>query len=142
MKFGSPIPKKRARIEIVPLIDVMFFLLASFMMVSLTLQKLRTLRMNLPSAVAAAQLADQRKPIEVAVDADGNLRVDQRRSNLSELTDLVKARAGGDPAQQIFITADPRNPYGRIVSLLDLIKAAGGVQVSFALDTESAEVTP
>jgi len=142
MKFGSPIPKKRARIEIVPLIDVMFFLLASFMMVSLTLQKLRTLKMSLPSAVAATQLRDQRKPIEVTMDAAGNLQVDQQRSDLSALFDLVKLRAGGDPTQQIFITADPLNPYGRMVSLLDLIKSAGGVQVSFALDPESMEVKP
>ncbi len=36
MEVASPIPKKRARIEIIPLIDIMFFLLASFMMVSLS----------------------------------------------------------------------------------------------------------
>ena len=36
MEFTSPVPKKRARIEIIPLIDIMFLLLASFMMVSLS----------------------------------------------------------------------------------------------------------
>ena len=51
-KFSSPIPIKKARIEIVPLIDVMFFLLAAFMMVTLTMNRLRTLQMDLPSAVA------------------------------------------------------------------------------------------
>ena len=53
MHVGSPIAKKKARLEIIPLIDVMFFLLAAFMMVSLSMQKLQTIRMNLPAAVAA-----------------------------------------------------------------------------------------
>ncbi len=52
MHIGSPIPVKKARVEIIPLIDVMFFLLAAFMMVTLTMNRLRTLQMDLPSAVA------------------------------------------------------------------------------------------
>src|SRR3981189_2543952 len=51
MKVASPIPKKRARIEIIPLIDIMFFLLASFMMVSLSQTHMKGIRVNLPAAV-------------------------------------------------------------------------------------------
>ena len=50
MKMRSPIPKKHARIEIIPLIDIMFFLLASFMMVSLSQTHMKGIRVNLPSA--------------------------------------------------------------------------------------------
>ena len=52
MRVSSPIPHKRARIEIIPLIDVMFFLLASFMMVSLSQTHMKGIRVNLPAAVA------------------------------------------------------------------------------------------
>ena len=52
MKVSSPVPKKRARIEIIPLIDIMFFLLASFMMVSLSQTHMKGIRVNLPAAVA------------------------------------------------------------------------------------------
>ena len=52
MKMRSPIPKKHARIEIIPLIDIMFFLLASFMMVSLSQTHMKGIRVNLPSANA------------------------------------------------------------------------------------------
>ena len=52
MRLSSPIPHKRARIEIIPLIDVMFFLLASFMMVSLSQTHMKGIRVNLPAAVA------------------------------------------------------------------------------------------
>src|SRR5271167_3077132 len=49
MYVSSPIPRKRARIEIIPLIDVMFFLLASFMMVSLSQTHMKGIKVALPS---------------------------------------------------------------------------------------------
>ena len=49
MHVASPIPKKRARIEIIPLIDIMFFLLASFMMVSLSQTHMKGIKVNLPA---------------------------------------------------------------------------------------------
>src|ERR687887_1926606 len=49
MKIPSPVPHKKARIEIIPLIDIMFFLLASFMMVSLSQTHMKGIRVNLPS---------------------------------------------------------------------------------------------
>src|SRR5207247_3490184 len=52
MILGSPVPKKTARIEIIPLIDIMFFLLASFMMVSLSQTHMKGIRVNLPAAIA------------------------------------------------------------------------------------------
>ena len=55
-RFGSPVPLRRARIEIIPLIDVMFFLLASFMMVSLSMQRAETFRMDLPVAGGVFQV--------------------------------------------------------------------------------------
>src|SRR3954453_16148295 len=55
MNLASPIPHKKARIEIIPLIDIMFFLLASFMMVSLSQVHMKGIRVNLPSVKAVAQ---------------------------------------------------------------------------------------
>ncbi len=52
MRLASPIPHKRARIEIIPLIDIMFFLLASFMMVSLSQTHMKGIKVALPSATA------------------------------------------------------------------------------------------
>src|SRR5450432_1817284 len=52
MHISSPLPKKKARIEIIPLIDIMFFLLASFMMVSLSQTHMKGIKVALPAAVA------------------------------------------------------------------------------------------
>ena len=57
MKLRSPLRRRRTRLEIIPLIDIMFFLLASFMMVSLQMQKVRTLKASLPTATLATSTA-------------------------------------------------------------------------------------
>ena len=73
-KFSSPIPMKKARIEIVPLIDVMFFLLAAFMMVSLSLQQSKTRPMEL---IDAKKATDDFKPdvINIGVEKDGTVAI-------------------------------------------------------------------
>ena len=57
MRIISPLPRKRGRLEIIPLIDIMFFLLASFMMVSLEMQHLRSIKVSLPTATQAKSTA-------------------------------------------------------------------------------------
>ena len=51
--LSSPVPQRKARIEIIPLIDVMFFLLTAFMLVSLSMQKMQTKKMELATAVSS-----------------------------------------------------------------------------------------
>ena len=77
MKIGSPWPEKRARIEIIPLIDIMFFLLAAFMLASLSLMRLQSLKMNLPSATVAKA---NTKPdmVKLMVDKLGNISIDKQ----------------------------------------------------------------
>ena len=80
MEFTSPVPKKRARIEIIPLIDIMFFLLASFMMVSLSQVHMKGIRVNLPAMVAPTQpvpTPDPRDRLSLFVDPDGLVHFDK-----------------------------------------------------------------
>ena len=77
MKIVSPLVQKKARLEIIPLIDIMFFLLASFMMVSLTMTKQRTVSVNLPAA-ASAQTSLKPDNISLAVDARGQVFIDKQ----------------------------------------------------------------
>ena len=78
MKIGSPLPHKKARIEIIPLIDIMFFLLASFMMVSLTMIKMQSIKMDLPTATQATR---DFKPeiINISVDKAGDVSIEKSR---------------------------------------------------------------
>jgi len=76
MHVTSPIPHKKARIEIIPLIDIMFFLLASFMMVSLSQVHMKGIKVNLPSGVSG-QTQTKREYISVSVDKDGHYFFDK-----------------------------------------------------------------
>ena len=84
-KWSTPVATRRARIEIIPLIDVMFFLLASFMMVSLSLQKAGTFRMDLPVATTAAR-DFQPGQLNIGIEADGQVSVEKRRMDLPNST--------------------------------------------------------
>src|SRR5258708_1311097 len=84
MKIGSPVPHRKARIEIIPLIDIMFFLLASFMMVSLTMIKMQSIKMDLPTATQAKR---DFKPeiLNISVDKAGDIYIEKKPVNLIEL---------------------------------------------------------
>src|SRR3984893_9660517 len=86
MKVASPIPHKRARIEIIPLIDIMFFLLASFMMVSLSQTHMKGIKVNLPSANSPPLPPDAKKDyVAIRVTEGGLVYFD----NVMVLTDDV-----------------------------------------------------
>src|SRR6266480_4792661 len=71
MRVSSPVPHKKARIEIIPLIDIMFFLLASFMMVSLSQVHMKGIKVNLPTG-SSGETQSKRDYISVSVDKDGH----------------------------------------------------------------------
>src|SRR6266853_182200 len=91
MRIGSPLPHKKARIEIIPLIDIMFFLLAAFMLASLSMMRLQSIRMNLPTATVAKK---DKKPdmVNVAVDQLGNVTIDKQPFNYVQLQELLAAK--------------------------------------------------
>ncbi len=89
MKLSSAVPHKKARIEIIPLIDIMFFLLASFMLVSLSMIKLQQIQTNLPSAQTGVNVT---KPdfVAIGIDKDGKYYFDQDKAPIP--SDDIPAR--------------------------------------------------
>lgn len=128
MRLRGRTPPRRARIEIIPLIDVMFFLLASFMMVSLSLQRLRTIRMDLPmtSRVRESKRVER---IEVRVDRVGDLFVEEARVSLPDFMTLVEGRVGRDSTVPVVIRADARATHGDVLRVMDSARHAGAVRV-------------
>jgi biopolymer transport protein ExbD len=138
MRFKSPIYRKHARIEIVPLIDVMFFLLASFMMVSLDMTKLENIRVNVPSAtqVQSEFGADM---IHVAVDKTGTCWVEKQPITLPDLYTVLKNRFHQNAQLPVYIGGDTDTRHGDMAAMLDLVRHAGIQKVAF---TVTAEQTP
>jgi len=90
MEVASPIPKKHARIEIIPLIDIMFFLLASFMMVSLSQTTMKGMKVNLPTGTSG-ETQSKKDYVSLSVDRDGFTYFDKEKIPLEEvLPRLIK----------------------------------------------------
>jgi biopolymer transport protein ExbD len=138
MHMGSPIPVKKARIEIVPLIDVMFFLLASFMMVSLSMQRLRTMHMDLPSATAATS---KEKPdmMEVRINRDGDIFLENRRLDFTEFEQRLKDKVAGNSNYPVYIKPDFMAKHGDVLRVLDTARFHGAAKVSMAIDSTGAD---
>jgi len=132
MRVSSPVPHKRARIEIIPLIDIMFFLLASFMMVSLQMQKIRALKVNLPTATLATSTA---KPdiINLKVDRFGQVLADDKPVSFSELSTMLAKRFAENPDVPVYITGSKDATHGSIIYVLDLVKRSGILHVAVAV---------
>jgi biopolymer transport protein ExbD len=125
--------RKKARIEIIPLIDVMFFLLAAFMLVSLSMQKLRVLKMDLPTA--KAQRSDKKPDVfNIDIARNGDLSVDSKRLSLVDMEKALKDRFVANTNLSVYIKADQRSTHGVVMNILDTVKAGGISSVSFAID--------
>lgn len=130
MKITSPLPRKKARLEIIPLIDIMFFLLASFMMVSLTMTKQRTVGVNLPAA-ASSQLNLKPDNVSLAVDARGQVFLEKNPVELPELEVILRQRLAANPDLPVYISGDAATPHGAMIAVLDYIRRCGVTKVAF-----------
>jgi biopolymer transport protein ExbD len=137
MKIRSPLRRKKARLEIIPLIDIMFFLLASFMMVSLQMQKVRTLKASLPTATLATSSA---KPdiINLRVDRLGLIYQDKTQISRAELLTLLTNRYAQNTNLPVSISGDRDARYGDTISVLDFVKQAGIQRVAVAVTSAGA----
>lgn len=133
MKIGSPLPHKKARIEIVPLIDIMFFLLAAFMMVSLTMIHMQSIKVNLPTATKATQ---DNKPdmMNLAVDKKGDVYLEKRLINSNDLLIELLKRYRANTNLPVFISGDRDATHGSVINVLDLVRKAGVQKVAFAIN--------
>ena len=140
MKIVSPLPHKKARLEIIPLIDIMFFLLASFMLVSLTMTKQRTIHVNLPVA-AAAQNDLKPETISLAVTAGGQVFLEKEPIALEALGELLKQRLAINKDLPVYISGDAATPHGAMVAVLDYVRRSGVTKVAFNV-SPTDPVTP
>lgn len=130
MKIHSPIAHKKNRLEIIPLIDVMFFLLASFMMVSLTKIKQETIKVNLPVA-AATQKDIKPDMINIGVSAKGDLFMNMNPVTLPNLEAQLKEKYKADPNMPVYISGDADTRHADMVKALDVVRRAGFAKVAF-----------
>lgn len=124
MRIPLPTTRKRARIEIIPLIDIVFFLLATFVMISLSMVKYQGIDVNLPKV--SAGMSDQaQKPVTVTITKEGLLYLEQKQFNIDDLKEHLKRLHGASPNLQIIINGDDQASFGLAVNVFDEIRRLG-----------------
>jgi biopolymer transport protein ExbD len=138
VKLGAKLPPENAeaRIEIVPLIDIMFFLLAAFMLVSLSMVHANMIKVNLPTA-ATGSPDTMKDALTVSIDRNGKAFLEKQPMADNELRRELAARYTANPALRILISGDNQARHGDVIHILDLIRSAGIDKVGF--DVRPAE---
>jgi biopolymer transport protein ExbD len=118
MRVSSPIPHKRARIEIIPLIDIMFFLLASFMMVSLSQTHMKGIRVNLPAAIAPppSQVKDY---VSIKVQEGNAVYFDNQIVSDDQVLPRLYELHRANPDIKVSISASLMAMHGDVITVLD-----------------------
>jgi biopolymer transport protein ExbD len=122
MKIRKSRTYKRGRIEIIPMIDVMFFLLATFMLASLSMQNLHSLPVNLPQGHASPIQA--KTPVTLTITSDSHIFLDKTPVDLNSLTSTLKSMLANTEAS-IIVAADSSAPNGITVQAMLKARQAG-----------------
>ena len=141
MRVTSPIPHKKARIEIIPLIDIMFFLLASFMMVSLSQVHMKGIKVNLPTG-ASGETQSKRDYISVSVDTNGNPYFDKNMVTYDQLTQILARTHSENPDAKVFLRGDRDTVHGNIIRVLDILRSVGYYKIAFEIKSQAAVGVP
>ena len=137
MKIPLPQSRRKARIEIIPLIDVIFFLLATFLMISLSMIKNQGINVNLPTARTSAS-EDRSKSVTITVTESGDVYLDKEKVAFSVLPQELKELKGQDPNLKVFINGDAKAYFESAIKVLDEVRGAGITKV--AIQTKGPSV--
>ena len=122
MKLSRGRTYRRGRIEIIPMIDVMFFLLVTFMLASLSMQSLNSITVNLPQGDAPN--LEHREPVTLTITKDSKIFLDKTPTTLATMAFALKAMlAEHDPG--VVVNADNAAPEGIVVEAMLQARRAG-----------------
>ncbi|MDA8382258.1 MAG: biopolymer transporter ExbD [Betaproteobacteria bacterium] len=122
MKLRKSRQFRKGRIEIIPMIDVMFFLLATFMLASLSLSKLDALPVNLPRG--QAERLDAARPVTLTLTRQARIYINRTPVTLATLAATLKPLLRG-PAPGLVVSADDDAPQGVVVRAMLKAREAG-----------------
>ena len=134
MIIPSPRGARRARIEIVPLIDIIFFLLATCVVVSMSMIKNQGINVNLPIAsTSAPQARDDYSAITVT--EQGEYFFNKEAVTMEQLIDRLKAVKSATAEPRVFINGDQKAELGKAIAVLDEVRKLGIAKV--AIETKA-----
>ncbi|MBD1588905.1 biopolymer transporter ExbD [Pseudomonas typographi] len=132
MKFRRRRPREQIDINLASLIDIVFVLLL-FFVVTTTFTRETQLRIELPQSVSGAPQEPDVKHIDIAINADGEYAVNNKRlpkSDLDTLMGAIQAEAGGNTTLPMAISADGKTPHQAVITAMDAAGQLGFSRLS------------
>lgn len=130
MNFRKNYQKESPQFMIIPMIDIIFFLLVFFMMNSMETVTQKALDVRLPQAKTAS--AATTMPLIVTLDEKGHITRDGKPVSLEELKEQVTQAVKENPNTAVILQADERAVHGQVVAIMDILKGAGIHKLSIA----------
>ena len=128
----SASPRRRARVEIIPLIDVIFFLLATFVLFTLSLNKIQALPVQLPQSAAVTRAAADNDTVVLQISAPGTAYWNREPLALADLPARLPGYKASTPSPRVLVSGDTAARWGDTVRALDELARAG---IPAALET-------
>lgn len=128
--FQNVRKKRKPYFMIIPMIDIIFFLLVFFMMNSLQTVAQKALAVQLPQAKHAA--APTQLPIVLTLDKDGHITVDNRPVSYDEAAAVMQQHMAENPDAAVVLQADEKTAHGQVVAIMDMLKGAGVHRLAIA----------
>jgi biopolymer transport protein ExbD len=121
----------KARIEIIPMIDVIFFLLVFFMVSTLSMTINRGLPVNLPTAASSQK--ELQENLNLTLTQNGEIFLNKEPVTLGDLGSRVKTALANDPELMVILNADGDVRHQAVVEAMDELRLAGAARLAIAV---------
>jgi len=135
MKINVP-SLRRPRIEMLPLIDIVFLLLVFFIYAMLSMAVHRGLPVVLP--ISSSADLEKKTVLSITIKADGSIYLDKKPVELETLAVILKKQASIKHESSVMLFADKGLAYQRLFNVLDQIRKAGLSNISLQAEAEEA----
>ena len=132
MNFSKHRTGKKPVFMIIPMIDIIFFLLVFFMMNSLQTVAQQALAVQLPQAQSAS--APAQLPIIMTIDEEGHITIDNKPVSIQESATIMKQHMQENANAAVVLQADKRTAHGQVVAVMDMLKTSGVKRLSIAAE--------
>lgn len=132
MKLQDYRQNKKPHLMIIPMIDIMFFLLVFFMISMLSMVEQKGIVVNLPQA--AAKESQMTKNVVLTITKDNEVYFNKEKMPLPLLSRRIKAEQQSNNELAVIINADKKAVHGEVVKVLDVLKTAGVHKMAIATD--------
>lgn len=137
MKLESMNVEKKPKIMIIPMIDIIFFLLVFFMMSMLSMVVQKSINLNLPQTATVKVNVEETLPISIT--SDGTIYVEKEKISKDDFHRRMEIEKNRNPNLAVVLRADSKSEHGDFVFVLDQLKSVGISKVGIATESKTGQ---